>query len=518
MIDPTKLKTLAASLPLAHKLMALAAITVIVLAAAAFLRWVAQPSYAMLYADLEPADVAEVVDELESRGIDYQLEASQVLVPREDLHQARASLAGAGVSATPEVPGYELMDEQGLSVSEFRQQVDYQRALEGELTRTIQAMSAVDSASVHLSVPEQEVFADRQDPVTASVMLGTRSELPPEEVESVAFLVASAVEGLDADQVTVTDTEGRTLHSPDMAGSSAGMTSRQLRQTREFEQALSTDVEQLLRTIAGDDRSSVVVRAALDFDEREVESETRDPDSQIALREQETAERYEGTNVTPGGAVGLDGGPLEGVEGEIDYESEDQTTEYGVDRVVERVVGAPGAVDALSVAVVMDDGTVTGAEIPPLAEIDELLTAALGLDAERGDEIAVTALPFPELDEDEPEAAEAGSWSEQLPAIVAALVIVLIALALFLMARRRRGATRDELLQWEPVADRHAGQLTAPMPVAAPAPAVETAAPEEPRALEYARAQRATEELGDLVDQQPEEIAELLRSWLADDS
>lgn len=514
-MDIAKLKTLAAALPLAHKLMAVAAITVIALAGATFLRWVTQPSYAMLYADLEPADVAEVVDELESLSIDYRLDAAQVLVPRDDLHQARASLAGAGVSATPEVPGYELMDEQGLSVSEFRQQVDYQRALEGELTRTIQSMRAVDSASVHLSVPEQEVFADRQDPVTASVMLGTRAELPPEEVESVAFLVASAVEGLDAGEVTVTDTEGRTLHSPDMAGSGAGMTSRQLRQTSEFEQALTGDVHRLLRTITGDDRSSVVVRAALDFDEREVESETHDPDSQVALREQESEERYEGLNVTPGGAVGLDGGPLEGVEGEVDYESDDRTTEFGVDRVVERVIGAPGAVEALSVAVVMDDGTVSGAEIPPLAEVDELLTAALGLDPERGDDIAVTALPFPEPDDEEAPVEEGGAWSEQLPLIVAALVIVLIAVALFLMARRRHGTTRDELLQWEAItADGGAtGELAAPAP-----PAPETERVEEPRALEYARAQRATEQFGELVDQQPEEIAELLRSWLADDS
>lgn len=511
MIDVAKVKALVASLPLAHKVMIVAAVGVLGLAAVAFFRWVATPAYTVLYSDLDPEAASEVVEELDALGVDYELDGRTVQVSRERVHEIRATLAGEGVAGTPQVPGYELMDEQGLSVSEFRQQIDYQRALEGELTRTLEAMRDIDSASVHVSVPEDEVFAEDQEPVTASVMVGTRSELPPDKVESVAFTVASAVEGLDAGQVTVTDTEGRTLHSPETAGSSAGLTSRQMRQTREFEQTLADDVTELLRAVTGDDRQSVVVRTTLDYDEVETETETHDPDSQVALREQEQGEAYTGTDMAPGGAVGLDGGPLEGGEGgEIDYERDERTTEYGVDRVVERVTSAPGAVEEMSVAVVMDDGSVTGADVPPLAEVEELLTAALNLDEERGDDIAVSTLPFPEAEPGAPEPEEPAGWTQYLSLIVAAVVIVLIALALFFMARRRSSA-EPALEYWEPVADDGATQQLAGAAVAAPEPAP------SPQ-LEPSGAARLSEQIGGMVEQQPEEIAHLLRSWLADES
>lgn len=514
MIDLAKAKSLIAALPLAHKVLIVAAVGLLVIAAAAFFRWVSQPSYAVLYGDLDQASAGEVMDELEAQGIDYRLEGSRIEVPREDVHTARASLAQEGLSGAPQVPGYELMDEQGLSVSEFRQEVDYKRALEGELTRTIEAMRPVETASVHLSVPDRAVFEDDQDPVTASVMIGTRQEMPPDQVESIAGVVASAVEGLETDEVTVADTEGRTLHSPDVAGSAAGLTSRQMRQTREFEEALSDDVGEMLATITGDDRASVTVRAGLDYDEREVESETHDPDSQVALRDQRANERYEGTNITPGGAVGMDGGPVEDLEGEIDYESDSETTEYGVDRVVERVVDAPGGVEELSVAVVMDDGSATGADVPPLEEVENLVTAALGLDAERGDDLAISALPFPQTEETVPEVDEPGFLAEQLPAIVGAIVLLLIAVALFLLARRRSTAQASEPLQWEPLGERDLSQ-TQQLP-GAPQAVDQGAQPT--RELQPSGAARLTQEVGGMVDEQPEEIAQLLRSWLADDT
>ncbi len=518
MIDLAKAKSVVAALPLAHKVMIVAAIGVLAIAATAFFRWVAQPAYTVLYSDLDQERAGEIMDELDAMGVDHQLEGSRIEVPREDVHEARAGLAQEGLSGAPQVPGYELMDDQGMSVSEFRQEVDYQRALEGELTRTIEAMRPVESASVHLSVPDQAVFEDDQDPVTASVMVGTRQEMPPDQVESIAAVVASAVEGLETDEVTVADTEGRTLHSPDVAGSAAGMTSRQMRQTREFEQALSDDVGDMLATITGDDRASVTVRAGLDYDEREVESETHDADSQVALREQRNEERYAGTNITPGGAVGLDGGPVEDLEGEIDYESDAETTEYGVDRVVERVVDAPGGVEALSVAVVMDDGSATGADVPPLEEVENLVTAALGLDAERGDDLAISALPFPAAEDDPaPPPEEPGFLAEQLPAIVAAIVLLLIAVALFLLARRRSTAQASEPLQWEALEDRDLSQ-TQQLPRAPQAVEQGQHAQGPTRELAPSGAARLTQEVGGMVDEQPEEIAQLLRSWLADDS
>lgn len=218
-------------LPVAQRVGIVAAVAALAMVGVVFVRWVTTPSYTVLYSGLDDTAVASVIDGLETQGVPYRLEAggSRVLVPREQLYPTRAALAADGVGGRTTPPGYELLDGQGLSVSDFRQRVDYQRALEGELARTLTAMDGIREATVHLVMPEEELFAEQQKPVTASVLLGTQRTLQQAEIEAVTFLVASSVEGLEVDQITVADASGTVLHAPGATGGASVATNRNLR-------------------------------------------------------------------------------------------------------------------------------------------------------------------------------------------------------------------------------------------------------------------------------------------------
>jgi flagellar M-ring protein FliF len=493
------------ALPVAHRVGIATALVALAMLGTLFVRWVTTPTYTVLYTGLDDQAVSTVIDELETNGVPYTLESggSTVMVPQDRLYETRASLASAGVSGKTTPPGWELLDDQGLSVSDFRQRVDYQRALEGELSKTLMAMNGIDSATVHVVLPEEELFAERQEPATASVLLGTTRQLTESEVEAVTFLVSSSVEQLAPGQITVADAEGNVLHAPGDVGGSSVATNRNMRQTHEFEQQLAGDISRLLEQAAGGTPASVVVRATLNYDESERREERYNGDSQVALKEQTAEERFEGAGVAPGGAVGIDGGPLQVDGQESNYERDEALREFGVDKTTVRTVAAPGTVERLSVAIVMDDGSLTGAQVPPDAEIEQLVSAALGMSEERGDDIAVYTIPFPAVAEDEPEPEPGNRIVDLLPQILGALVLLIVAVGLFLMTRRRAVVEEAEP-DWEPEPE--------DLPVVE-APSIEQRPRPEPVEAETAALQS---DVTELIERQPEEIATLLRSWLAD--
>lgn len=497
------------ALPLAHRVVIVAAAAGLVMGAVVFARWITAPSWTVLYSGLDDTTVAAAIDELESQGVPYQLEngGSTIMVPRDELYTTRARLAESGLSGKPTPKGYELMDNQGLSVSDFKQRVDYQRALEGELTKTLSAMDAVRGATVHLVLPDKELFVEEEEqlPVTASVLLDTRRPLDPDEIDTVTFLVSSAVEGLEPNEVTVADTEGVVLHAPGDSTGPAGITSRQLRQTREYEQALAADLGTLLQRVTGDDRAAVVVRANLNFDARSTEQETFGPGDGVLRTEDTSTETFTGTEggTVPGGLVGVDGGPINATTGATDYNREEASRELAVDRLLERTEAAPGDVEKLSVAIVMDDGSLTGVDVPPVGEVETLVNAALGLDPARGDTVAVSTVPFPAVEDTEAEGAGMDLLGDLLPRVIAGLVLLLVSVALFLMSRgRRRGADEPT---WGRV-ELGTGEAE-PFEIQGLEPIAVSAAPPE---------QNVTQDLHELVERQPEEIASLLRGWLAD--
>ncbi|MGA9597210.1 MAG: flagellar basal-body MS-ring/collar protein FliF [Acidimicrobiia bacterium] len=489
------------SLPLAHQVVIGIAGVVLVMAAFLFFKWVSTPSYTVLYSNLDDSTLSTVVDELDRQGVPYEIEGggSRVLVPKSEVYTVRAALATAGVQngAVPE--GYSILDDQGLNVSDFRQRVDYQRALEGEMAKTLLAMDDITAATVHLVIPEKSLFADAAEPVTASVLLETSTPLSELGTETVTFLVASGVEGLDADNVTVANVDGTVLHAAGEIAQDSAVSNRNLRMTHDFESALTTDVMNLLTAVVGSDAASVVVRARLDFDEQSVDTQTYAQDGAVALRESTVDENYAGSGAPSGGTLGTDGQQITvDSNGDYTYDRSEVVREYGVDNVISHEITAPGKVEQLSVAVVMDDGSLTGTTIPSSDEIKSLVAAAVGLDQTRGDTISVStiAFPAPEVVTEDTTAPAAASTDvmAMLPQVIGGVVLLVVMGALLMMARGSSKKSRVAALE---VVQPALGGGTVP-------------------AGETDGGVSIHPEVMNLVQRQPEEIAVLLRSWLAD--
>lgn len=503
-----RLTTLARTVPPAQQVGIAVSVVILALASVMFFRWVTAPSYTVLYAGMAGAQVQAVIDELETQGVDYKLEAAgtRILVPRSEVYELRASLAAAGLQGEVVPAGYELLDEQGLTLSNFQQRISFQRALEGELSKTLLAMDGVESATVHLVIPDEPLFSEQRRSPTASVLVRPVRGLSDGEVEAMVFLVSSSVDGLEPGQVTVADVSGEVLHAAGEESTVTGMSSRSLRQTRDFENALTSDLQTLLSSVLGPGRSALVVRADLDFDQRSLERETFGQDTQT-LSEQTVEEEYSGTGVAPGATLGADGGIVTGDAGQYDYARNEVLREYGIDRELTSVISAPGEIRRLSVAVIVDDGSAGGAPIP-LEDVERLVAAAAGLDAARGDVIEVSAAPFT-LDVVDaaplPAPSPVDEWVGRLPEIIGAVLMLGVVVSLLVMSRgrRRSGVAVDvprPLPQPEPdrvLASVGGGRRAADAPQPAFEPSIADA-------------------VTDLVQRQPEEIATLLRSWLAD--
>lgn len=519
-LDLTRLKGRAAAIlegfTRGQKTMLFVALGAAALGAFVFLRWAAAPSWAPLYSGLPAAEAASVTEELDAMGVSYKLEGGDtILVARDAVYQTRLDLSAKGLPKDGN-PGYDLLDDQGITTSEFKQRVDYQRALEGELVRTIEALDGVEDADVHLVIPEDDLFTD--DPVrpTASVLVHTAPDttLTSGQVQAVVHLVASSVEGLQSTDVAVADQTGRVLAAPGEDASTALAGDARAEQTRSFETRLAGSLQDLLVPVTGVGRARVRVTADLDFDKRQTTSETfSEPGTAPVVSEVTDEERYTGDGSAVGGVLGPDAvaGTTTGGDG-TDYARTQSERTYAVDKVTEQVEAAPGAVRRLSVAVLVDEGAGVN-----LGDVRALVTAAAGLDDDRGDHIEVTeaafdasALPAPAGEGDGD-----GGPSALLPVIQAVGVVGIVVLVLLLAYRSARRSTAvryplaipleagpQPLDELDAAFEEHELEATGERALAPTA--------EEQRHLQ------AQSQIGDLIDRQPEEVAQVLRGWLAE--
>ncbi len=495
----------------------------LIIAGIVFSSWARTPSLVPLFTGLESSDAAAITEELTTRGTPYELQAGggTVLVPQKDVYQLRLDLSAAGL---PEqgTTGYELLDDQGITTSEFRQRVDYQRALEGELSKTISSIEGVEATTVHLVIPEENLFSEDNRKPSASVLLKNKpgSTMDPGQVQAIVNLVSSSVEGLDRERVTVADATGAVLSTPGEDGQSLAAGDARATQTATFEKGLQGSVEQMLAPLVGNGKAVVRVKADLDFDKRDTTTETfgKEPEAPV-VREKTGNEDYTGTGAVVGGVLGPENVPTAEAGGDSQYTKEQGDRTFAVDKTVEQATSAPGAVQRLSVAVVLDAGADPGITT---AAVQKLVVAATGLDPTRGDVVEVSRLAFDtsaaQAAEEEFAALAAGEKSqerwEMIRTGVVLLVVVLVILqALRVMRRSSRtpldlAALELEATQLTALEAEHAAMLAA----AAERKAIEPAAvaPEDVRRL------AVQAEVGDLVERQPDEVAQLLRGWLAD--
>jgi flagellar M-ring protein FliF len=488
-----------------------------------FTRWAARPSYAPLFSNLSASDASAITTKLDGKKVSYQLAdgGSTVRVPSKDVYQLRLDMSADNLPSGG-ASGYALLDKQGITTSDFQQHVQYQRALEGEITKTILAINGVTSAVVHLAIPEQSVFATETQKPTASVLVATVPGQPmtSDQVQAVVHLVSSSVAGLDPADVTVADADGHVLNAPGVDGGSALGDDTRTQQTQAFQDRVAQQLQTMLDQVVGTGHSIVRVSADLDYDQTQRTSKTyvQPARNAVPLAVSSTTENYSGAGTPTGGVLGPDNtGVTTGAGGTNNSYRHDQVTqENAVGEVTEDVQTAPGSVKRMSVAVLLDEHT--GGAIDPVA-IQKMVTNAAGLVSSRGDSVSVTALPFDQT------AAKAAA--SELKAAAAAkshaallnlaktggLLAILLGVVIVLLRRGRRTTSVAVPISQLRELEEMRRQLARESAVEAAAPTA--ALPPGPNDADLKRI-AVQEEIGAMVERQPDEVAQLLRGWLAD--
>ena len=501
---------------LAQRTLGVIGLAVLLLGGLALSSWLTRPTLSPLFAELSSSDAAAVVDHLESAGVTYELTdgGRTILVPADRMYEMRLEVAAAGLPTASE-GGYSLLDDMGMTSSDFQQQVTYQRALEGELARTIGAIAGVEAATVKLALPEDSVFVDETPDPTASVFVRTTAgtTMDSAKVQSIVHLVSAGIEGMDPSDVAVIDADGRVLSAI------GGNATDGLRdgQTGEYEARVATNVQAMLDKLVGPGNAVVSVNADLDFDRTVRTSETVETDEDLPpVTSATTVEEYTGSDAASGGVLGPDNIAVPTADqGSGEYRRETETVNNAVSTVREELTTAPGAVRRQSVSVVVSE--TAGADLD-LGRLEEAVAAAAGVDTERGDVVSVTRMAFDTTTAEraaeafavaeEQAAAERSAGLVKSGAIALATVIGIVILAL-LMARRSKRARREalDLGVLQLLEARKAEVLEAGAEVPALTAGPRSSAPGD--VLETRR-----EDILALAAEQPAEVAEVLRGWL----
>ncbi len=379
---------------------------------------VSTPSMKMLYGDLSSADSASVAGKLEELGIPYQIspDGAKVMVAENEVGRARMVLAEAGLPNGGSL-GYEIFDQQsGFGTTNFVQNINQVRALEGELSRTIAALAPVASARVHLVLPQRELFARENRPASASVFIKMKSNarLSKEQIGAIQSLVSSAVPDLKTDHVSVVDSAGNLLARGGGDDEIGGGTMKSEEMRRSYEARLTTEIEDLVSRTVGFGKVRATVTADLNFDRISTNEEMYDPNQQVLRSSQTTNETGTERASSGGGEVGASGNlPNNVADALVDSAPSSQsskteeTTNYEIGKTVRSMVREVGEVRRLSVAVLIDGTTATAEDgkktytprpEPELKQIETLVKSAIGFDPKRGDQVSVVNMPFAEVE------------------------------------------------------------------------------------------------------------------------
>ncbi len=506
-----------AKLPARSKLMLGASALGILLVAFFMLRIASAPSYTTLAAGLDPAQTGKLTAALDEQGIPYELRGNgtALAVEKAQAAQARVALAGQGVTTggagTQE--GWKLFDDQKLGASDFQQKVNYQRALEGEISNKISSLQGVGGAQVQLVMPEDDLFADAATPATAAVMLaGTADGMDPGAVRGIAQLVSSSVKDLKPNNVTITDGAGTLLWPQgDMGGGGGGTgsggSSKHAAEAA-YERALEAKLSAMLGRTLGPGKAQVQVNAELNAD-RTTRNELRYARRGVPLETQTETERLRGGGAGARGAAGTAGNvPTYSAAGAAgaansNYRRESENTKMGVDKTVSKTEVAPGAVEGLQVSLLLD------ASVPAAAAagLRTAVASAAGVDQQRGDTIAMTQLAFAKAPE-----PKTGPVPTTMLGPLKWVGLGLATLAfMFFMSRHLRKREKEEIAQpaW----------LTT---IEEPTPLAELEAAREPATAMMATLPPRTPDaslnaLEQLMDREPERVAAQVKQWMRED-
>ncbi len=380
--------------------------------------WTGKPEFHPLFTNLDSQDAGIILERLKDQKIQYRIASngSTILIPQEHIYEMRMNLASEGLPQGGSI-GFELFDNTKFGMSEFAQNVNYQRALQGELSRTINGFPEVDSSRVHIVMPEKSLFINEDHSASASVVLKLRHGqwLTPDQVQGIVHLVSSSVSRLGPDNVTVVDSNGRLLAGLKGESGLGTLSSDQLDYQAKVERKLESRVLTMLEKALGANRAIVRVSCALDFKRHELTEERFFPDNQVVRSEQMFNETAKGADTTPQGIPGIQSNLPENnpaatntVKDEnTTFAKQDRTVNYEIGKLTTHTLEPVGAMERISVAVVVD-GTYQSTPKPggepiwtyvprspeELVKIENLVKSAVNFDGKRGDKVEVVNIPF----------------------------------------------------------------------------------------------------------------------------
>lgn len=479
--------------------------------------WLNSVSYSRLYSGLDEKEAGEVMSYLTDNKIAYQLSdgGRTIEVPSGDVYSTRIALATQGMPRLGSV-GYSLFDETNLGMTDFLQNLNFRRALEGELTRTIMQLEEVEAARVHIVMPKDKLFKDDQHKTTASVVikLSRGGSLAKSKVAGISHLVASSVEGLSPENITILDYGGNLLSSGQDSNPALGLSSSQMEATQRVESHLEKKAQTMLDEVLGVGTSVVRVTANLNYQQMERTSETYDPNAPSVRSE----ERVKSSGKETDKAEELS-------ESEREDNSETTRTNYELNKTVEHVINALGTIDRLSVAVLVDgtyvpveaeDGTTEMIYEPRSSEeldrLESIVKNAVGYSGERNDQIEMVNIAFERQSLDGDREALDAMYMRDFYMQIGGKVGYVLLIAFIILYFRKKAKTLFAAL----------GSLIPAQPQKAQVSVVaqEAVGPIEDEPLEILRPEKRahtlTERMQETAKDQPEEIARVIKTMMVE--
>ncbi len=440
------------SLPASRKLTILAAAGITLLSIALAVVFINQPDYKVLYTNLSTEDAGQITARLQEKKIPYQLSPTgdMISVPSEKVSELRLELAAAGLPKGGGV-GFEIFDAKNLGVTEFVQQLNYQRALQGELTRTINSLDEIQQSRVHLAIPKKSLFSEDQKKPTASVIVKFKSgrTLSEPQINGIAHLVSSSIEGMSPRDVMIVDSSGKVLSKVTEGGDMAQLSNSQIEYKKNVEKDLTSRITSMLEKVVGEGKAVVRISTDLDFRVMEKTEEKYDSEEPAIRSVQRSQEK---SGATSGGAgessvatTARQAAAPPRLAGS-NREKTDETINYEISRTVNKTVMPVGDVKKLSIAVLIDGNYVKSdkgvEEYQPrpekeLTALEDLVKKSAGFDTKRGDQVVVSNVPFKKVDLGA-ETAEK-SWLDKfmpfMPLVRYLVMLVVIALVALFVAK-----------------------------------------------------------------------------------
>jgi flagellar M-ring protein FliF len=440
--------------PAGKKTAALALLVISVAGMLLLFSWMQKADYQVLYSNLSEEDAGKILQELQAKKIPYQAGAGgSILVASDKVYDIRLQLASQGLPQGGGV-GFEIFDNTNFTTSEFVQKLNYRRALEGELSRTIRSLAGVQQCRVHLVVPDKSIFAlqENKQETTAAVFISLKQgrRLNGSEVDGIIHLVASSVEGLSPENITVVDDKGELLQKPN-SDSMLSLSGSQMEFQHAYETNMASKIIGMLEPVAGRGKVKAKVSASFDFTKSERTEEKFDPEGVVVRSEQKSTEKS--NSGTPAGVPGV-ASNLPGNNGQQfvsaqtqSSQKQDETINYETSKTVTRVVESPVSLERLTVAILIDGVLPSQQSSEENAKqyiqrseedikyYEDIIKKTVGFSSDRGDEISVKVMPFREMATEE----VGEPPREYMPVVLTVLkylVPVVVALLFFLIVIR----------------------------------------------------------------------------------